>query len=71
MHFVWPLWDRSKWFDRDKNAQLTADSYDIFAVMVTYDHSNVVIGAPSSLLSAEAIRAAIPTARLLGLLFSD
>ena len=71
MHFVGPIWHRSKWFDSDKHAQLTADAYDIFFVIVTYDYSNVVIRAPSSLQSAEAIRAAIPTARLLGLLFND
>ena len=71
MHFFGPIWDRSKWFDSDKHARLTADAYDIFVVMATYDYSNVVIRAPSSLQSAKAIRAAIPTARLLGLLFSD
>ena len=71
MHFFGPIWDRSKWFDSDKHAQLTADAYDIFVVMATYDYSNAVIRAPSSLQSAKAIRAAIPTSRLLGLLFSD
>ena len=34
-------------------------------------YSNVAIRAPTSLQSAEAIRAAIPTARLLGLVFSN
>ena len=53
-----------------KHAQLTADAYKISAVMVTYDYSNVVIRAPSSFQSAEAIRAAIPTAGLLGMAFS-
>ena len=43
MHFVGPIWDRSKWFDSDKHAQLTADAYDTFVVMVTSDYSNVVI----------------------------
>ena len=60
----------SKWFDSDKHAQLIADTYDTFVVMVTYDYSNVVIRAPSSFQSADAIRAAIPTARLLGMVFS-
>ena len=66
-----PIWDRNKWFDSDKHARLTADAYDIFVMMVTYDYSNVVIRVPISFQSAEAIRATIPIARLLGLLFSD
>ena len=67
MHFSGPIWDCSKWFNSNKHAQLTIDAYDTFAVMVTYDYSNIVMRAPSSFRSAEAIRAAIPTARLLGM----
>ena len=70
MHFAGPIWDRSKWFDSDKHVQLTADAYDTFVVMGTYDYSNIVIRAPSSFRSAEAIRAAIPTARLLGMVLA-
>ena len=70
MHFAGPIWDYSKWFDSDKHAQLTADAYDTFVVMDTYDYSNIVIRAPSSFRSAEAIRAAIPTARLLGMVLA-
>ena len=33
-HFIGPIWDRSKWFDSEKHAQLTADAYDISVVMV-------------------------------------
>ena len=69
-HFVGPIWDHNKWFDSDKHAQLTADTYDTFVVMVTYDYSKVVIRAPSSPQSADAVRAAIPTARLLDMAFS-
>ena len=64
MYFVGPIWDRSKWFDSDKHAQLTADAYDTFVVMVSYDCSNVVFRAPSSFQSAEAIRVVIPIDRL-------
>lgn len=46
MHFVGHIWVRSKWFDSDKYAQLTADAYDTPAAMVTYDYSNIVIRAP-------------------------
>ena len=67
MHFAGPIWYRSKWFGSDKHAPLTADAYDTFIVMVTYDYSSIVIRALSSFRSAEAIRAAIPTARLLGM----
>ena len=70
MHFAGPIWDRSKWFDSDKHAPLTADTYDTFVMMVTYDYSNIVIRALGSFQSAEAIRAAIPTARLLGMVLS-
>ena len=67
MHFL----GCSKWFDNDKYAQPTVDAYDTFVVvMVTNGHSNAVIRAPSSFRSTEAIRAAIPTARLLGMVFS-
>ena len=38
--------------------------------MVTYEYNNIVIRAPSFFRSAEAIRAAIPSARLLGMVFS-
>ena len=62
MHLVGPILVHSKWFDSDKHAQLTADAYDIFVVMVTYDYSSVVIRAPSSFQSAEAIRAAAAAA---------
>ena len=41
-----------------------------FVVMVTDDYSNVVVRAPSSFQSAKAIRAAVPTARLLGMVLS-
>ena len=27
IHFVRPIWDHRKWFDSDKHAQLTADTY--------------------------------------------
>ena len=70
MHFFGPIWARSKWFDSDRHAQLMADAYDAFVVIVTYDYSNVIIRAPSSFRSAETIRAAVPTARLLGMVFS-
>ena len=66
MHFSGPIWGRSKWFNSNKHAQLMADAYDTFVVMDTYDYS-IVIRAPSSLRSAQAVRAAIPTARLLGI----
>ena len=62
MHFVGPIWDHNKWFDSDKRAQ---SAYDIVPVMVTYDYSNVVVRAPSTFKSAEAVGGAIPTARLL------
>ena len=39
--------------------------------MVTYDYSNVVVGAPSSFQSAEAIRAEAPAARLLSMVFGS
>lgn len=68
MHFIGPIWDHNKWLDSDKYAQLTAD---IFTAMVTYDYSNVVIRALGSFQSAEAIRKAIPTAGLLGMVFSS
>ena len=70
MYFAGPIWDRSKWFDSDKHAQLTADAYNAFVVMVTYEYSSIVVRAPSSFRSAEAIRAAIHTAMLLGMVFS-
>ena len=70
MHFVGSIWDRSKWFDSGRHAQLTEDAYDTFVMMVTYDFSNVEIQAPSSFQSAEAIRTAIPIDRLLGMEFS-
>ena len=57
--------------DTDENAQLTAGAYETFIVMVAYDYSNVMTQAPSAFQSAEAIRAAISIARLLGMVFSD
>ena len=45
MHFVGSIRDHSKRFDSDKHAQLTADAYDTFVMMVTYDLSNVIIRA--------------------------
>ena len=70
MPFVGSIWDPIEWFDSDRHSRLTADAYDIVLVMVTYDYSNVVIQACSSFQSDEAIRAAPPTARLLGMVFS-
>ena len=67
--FFGSIWGH-KWFDSDKHAQLTADAYYTFVVMVTYDYSSIVIRAPSSFQSADAIRAAIPMVRLLGMVFS-
>ena len=52
------------------HAQLMADAYEIFVVMVAYDYSNAVVRALSSFQSAEAIMAVIPKARLFGMLFS-
>ena len=69
-HPAGPIWDRIKWFYRDKHAQLTADAYKAFVVMVTCEYSNITIRVPSSFWSAEAIRAAMPTDRLLGMVFS-
>ena len=57
-------------FYRDKHAQLTTDAYNTFVVMVTCEYSNIVIRAPSYFRSAKAIRVAIPTAKLLGMVFS-
>ena len=70
VRFSGPVWDRSRRFDNGEHAPLTADAYDTFVVMVTYDYSNIVIRAISSFRSAEAIRAAIPTARLLSMVLS-
>ena len=70
VRFSGPVWDRSRRFDNGEHAPLTADAYDTFVVMVTYDYSSIVIRALSSFRSAEAIRAAIPTARLLGMVLS-
>ena len=64
MPFAVPTWDHSKWFDRDKHALLTADAC-IFIVMVTNNYCSIVIRTPSSFQFVEAIRAAIPTARLV------
>ena len=69
-HFAGLIWDLSKWFDSDKHAQLTADAYGICVVMVTYDYNNAVIRAPNTFKSAEEIRAAIPTAGHLGIVFN-
>ena len=70
IHFSGPIWDGRKWFDSDKHAQLTADAHDTFVVVVTYGYSNIVIRAPSSFRSVEAIRGEIPTVRPLGMVFS-
>ena len=59
---VGPIWDRSKWFHNDKHAQMAADAYGNFVVMVTYDYSNVVIRVSSSFQCAEAIRQQSPQA---------
>ena len=48
----------------------TADTYNAFVVMVTYEYSKIIIRAPSSFRSTEAIRATIPIVRLLGIVFS-
>ena len=71
MRFAGPIWDHSEWFGSDKHAQLTADVYNIFIVLVACNYGSIVIRAPSSFRSAEATRAAIPTARLLGMVFSS
>lgn len=46
------------------------DTYDVFAAAVTYGYSNTAIRASSSFQWAEAIREAILTARLFGMVFS-
>ena len=52
------------------HAQITADAYDLFVAMISSSSSQVLVRAPSSFQSAEEIRAALHTARLLGMLFS-
>ena len=42
------------------------DAYNTFVMMDTYGYSKIVIRAPSSFRSAETIRTATLTARLLG-----
>ena len=51
------------------HAQITADAYDLFEVMIN-PSSQVLVRAPSSFQSAEEIRATLHTAKLLGMLFS-
>jgi len=69
-HFAGHCWDLTKWFSNDKHAQLTADAYNVGVVMITYRNSKIVVRAPSSLQSVEGIRAAIPTIKLVGMVFS-
>ena len=52
------------------HAQITADAYDLFVVMINPSSSQVLVRAPSSFQSAEEIRAALHSAKLLGMLFS-
>ena len=71
MHFVGPIWGHSKWFDSDKNAQLTADTYDVFHCD-GYLQLQQRCDLSAELFPVEAIRAAIlGTARLLGMVFSS
>ena len=58
------------WPGSTAGPEQTADAYNTFVVMVTCEYSKIVIRTPSSFRSAEAIRATIPTARLLGMVFS-
>ena len=60
----------SKWFSSDMHAQITADAYDLFVVMINPSSSQVLVRAPSSFQSGEEIRAALHSAKLLGILFS-
>ena len=60
----------SKWFSSEMHAQVTADVYDLFVVMTSPSSSQVLVRAPSSFQFAEETRAALHTARLLGVLFS-
>ena len=60
----------SKWFSSDMHAQITADAYDLFVVMISSNSSHVLVRAPISFQSAEEIRAALHTTRLLGMLFN-
>ena len=66
--FKWSA-ELSKWFSSDMHAQITAGAYDLFVVMISSSGSQVLVRAPSSFQSAEEIRAALHTARLLGMLF--
>ena len=52
------------------HAQITAEAYDLCVVMVNPGSSQVLVRAQSSFQSAEEIRAALHTAKLLGMLFS-
>ena len=60
----------SKWFSSDMHGQITADTYDLFVVMINPSSSQALVQAPSSFYSAEETRAALHTAKLLGMLFS-
>ena len=57
---------QNKWFVSDMHAQITADAYDLFVLMISSSSNQVLVRAPSSFRSAEKIRAALHTARLLG-----
>ena len=48
----------SKWFSSDMHAQITADAYNLFVVMINPSSSQVFVRAPSPFQSAEEIRAA-------------
>ena len=52
------------------HVQITADAYDLFVVMISPSSNQVLVRAPSLFQPAEEIRAALHTARLLGMLFS-
>ena len=57
---------QNKWFVSDMHAQITADAYDLFVVMISSSSNQVLVRAPSSFQFVEEIRAALHTARLLG-----
>ena len=60
----------SKWFSSDMHGQITADTYDLFVAMINPSSGQVLVWAPRSFQSAEETRAALHTAKLLGMLFS-
>ena len=51
-------------------AQIIADTYDLFVAMINPSSGQVLVRAPRSFQSAEETRAALHTAKLLGMLFS-